>query len=106
MLFRSTVSYYDKSLIDESQFEKFRSLLDDLYPTLTAMAQKHRIETGLLYHLKGKSEGRPSIYMAHFDVVPVNEEQWDKPAFDAVIENDVLWGRGTLDTKGTLCSTL
>ena len=101
-----TESFYDKSRIDESQFDKFRSLLDTLYPRFTAAAEKHRIETGILYHLKGREEGRPAVFMAHFDVVPVNEAQWERPAFDGLVEDGVLWGRGTLDTKGTLCATL
>ena len=84
-----TESFYDKSRIDESQFDKFRSLLDTLYPRFTAAAEKHRIETGVLYHLKGREEGRPAVFMAHFDVVPVNEAQWERPAFDGLVEDGI-----------------
>lgn len=102
-----TVSYYDDDKIDKSEFEKFRQLLKDLYPTVNEKAElEYLAKTGVLYKVKGKSSEKPSVFMAHYDVVPVEEEYWQKPAFDGLIEDGYLWGRGTLDTKGTLCGVM
>lgn len=102
-----TVSYMDPSQEDQAEFEKFRSLLTSLYPGVTAACEKHRIGlTGVLYYLKGRRSDAPSVFMAHYDVVPAEETMWEKPPFDALLESGVLWGRGTLDTKGTLCGVM
>ena len=102
-----TVSRYTHEEEDDAEFEKLISLLPKLYPhvfevcTLTKMADR-----GLLFHWKGKASGDPAVLMAHYDVVPVNEDKWDKPPFAAIIENGVMWGRGTLDTKVTFNGVL
>ncbi|MBE5869029.1 MAG: M20/M25/M40 family metallo-hydrolase [Lachnospiraceae bacterium] len=107
MLRCKTISYNDSRLIDEAEFEKFRELLPRLYPRVHQNCQRRLIgEQGILYHWKGKKEGDPVVLMSHFDVVPVEESQWERPAFEGILEDGVLWGRGTLDTKGTLCSIM
>ena len=107
MLRCKTISYTDSSLVDEAEFEKFRNLLPELYPNVHAVCTRQYMGVnGILYHWKGKHEGDPVVLMSHYDVVPVEEDQWDKPPFDAVLEDGILWGRGTLDTKGTLCGIM
>ncbi len=102
-----TVSYQDHDLEDQEEFEKLRALLPQFYPTVfSTCTVEHVDRTGLLFHWKGKRDDSPSVLMAHYDVVPVVESEWEKPPFEGVIEDGVLWGRGTLDTKITFCSSL
>ena len=102
-----TISYSDPSLEDDAEFEKLISLLPQLYPNVFKTCSFERLpDRGLLFKWSGKKPGDPAIMMAHYDVVPVNEENWDKAPFDAIIEDGCLWGRGTLDTKGTFNGVL
>ena len=102
-----TVSYYDHALEDDAEFEKLVALLPELYPyvfeacTLTRMHGR-----ALLFKWPGREPGNPSVLMAHYDVVPVDEAAWDHDPFAAELIDGVLWGRGTLDTKVTLNGVL
>lgn len=98
-----TVSHSEPSLDDESEFEKFEKLLEDLFPNVFSKCEFKKLgERSLLFKWCGKEHDAPTVLMSHYDVVSVVEEDWEKPAFDGIVENGVLWGRGTLDTKGTL----
>ena len=102
-----TVSYRNKALEDNAEFEKLENLLPQLYPNVCKACELIKPnDRALLFHWKGKSSEQPGVLMAHYDVVPVNEADWQKPAFDGIIEDGVLWGRGTLDTKATFNGVL
>ena len=97
-----TVSYNDHSLEDGGEFDKLISLLPTLYPRVFDVCSVNQLpDRALLLRWPGKNHGDPAVLMAHYDVVPVNEENWDKPPFAGILEDGVLWGRGTLDTKVT-----
>eukprot|EP01035_Chromulina_nebulosa_P024434 gene24434-31819_t len=49
---------------------------------------------------EGLDTSLPGILLnCHYDVVPVANEHWTVPPFDAVIEGDRIYGRGSQDMK-------
>lgn len=66
------------------------------------------IESFLIEDMKGRTnivakikggKNSPVVLISHLDVVPADEEKWVHPPFEAVEEEGIIWGRGTLDTK-------
>jgi len=102
-----TISYNDSSLEDDGEFQKLIGLLPKLYPNVFSACEYQELpDRALLFRWPGKSSAAPSVMMAHYDVVPVDEAKWEKPPFSGIIENGILWGRGTLDTKVTMNGAL
>ena len=98
-----TISHRNSDEDDESEFLKFEKLLPELFPKVFATCSFEKGgNRGLLIRWQGKSPDAPSVFMSHYDVVSVEAADWQKPAFDGILEDGFLWGRGTLDTKGTL----
>ena len=102
-----TISYNDPSLEDEAEFQKLISKLPTLYPRVFEVCSVDSLPgRALLLRWPGKSGQTPTVLMSHYDVVPADEEKWEKPPFAGIIESGVLWGRGTLDTKVTMNAAL
>lgn len=97
-----TVSDRDPDKVDNTVFDQALQELAKRFPLLHEHLELTRIDThGLLFHWVGASSARPVVLMAHLDVVPV-EGTWQYPAFGGVIVDGNIWGRGTLDDKGSL----
>ena len=114
-----TVSYADHSLEDDAEFEKLIGLLPELYPNVFKVCEFLQLQDrGILFRWPGKAgpnaaasssqsaDDGPSVLMAHYDVVPVEEKNWDRDPFCAEIVDGLMWGRGTLDTKVTFNGAL
>lgn len=102
-----TISYFDHSLEDDKEFNKLVKMLPKLYPNVCKKLKLTKFDgRALLFHWQGKKSENPAVFMAHYDVVPVEEENWTKPAFEGLIEDNIMWGRGTLDTKVTFNGVL
>ena len=98
-----TVSHNDPAMEDEGEFRKLIDGLPALYPRVFDVCSVYQLpDRALLLRWPGRRDDEPAVLMAHYDVVDVQEDQWEKPPFDAVIEDGFMWGRGTLDTKATV----
>ncbi|KCY24780.1 peptidase M20/M25/M40 family protein [Acinetobacter baumannii 233846] len=52
-------------------------------------------------------QDQPGIMLSgHSDVVPIEGQQWDSPAFEAITKDQRIYGRGTADMKGFLACAI
>lgn len=54
----------------------------------------------LVARLRGDGSKRPLMLCNHTDVVPVEPQYWAMPAFEGVVKDGRVYGRGAVDMKG------
>lgn len=106
-----TVSFDDRSEMDEAAFTQFLRFLEKTYPNTYDTLDVKKVNTySLLMKWKGAdSEKEPIGLMAHYDVVPVakgTEANWEQDAFGGYIDDTYIWGRGSLDDKVSVIGIL
>ncbi|KAJ4371275.1 hypothetical protein N0V83_004492 [Neocucurbitaria cava] len=92
-------------------FYSFADYLSKTYPLVHSTLQLEKINThGLLYTWAGTDPKlKPSLLMAHQDVVPVpasTVKQWTHPPFSGYYDSKFVWGRGSSDCKNQLIAIL
>ena len=68
--------------------------------------QKDANRPNLVARLKGTGKARPLLVMAHTDTVNVDPKKWTHPPFSAARADGYIYGRGTVDDKDNVVSTL
>jgi carboxypeptidase PM20D1 len=102
-----TVSHVDPERVDTAVFDEFVATLERLYPRVHATLERETISGhSLLYRWRGVAASDPLVLMAHMDVVPVVEAEWQHPPFAAEVVGDgadaTIHARGAIDDKGAL----
>lgn len=87
---------------DRSKFDKFHRTLEELFPHVHAVCEKHVFDGSLLFKWKGKGTHEPILFMSHQDVVEAGGEWKHEPFSGDIDEDGNVWGRGAVDTKASL----
>ena len=105
-----TVSIQDRAAQDTTEFTKFQDWLLETYPEFHGAVKTEKVADLTPIHTWQGSDTSldPLVFLAHQDVVPALEttKGWDFPPFDGVVANGFIYGRGTLDDKGSLIGIL
>lgn len=91
---------------DLTPFRAFHALLHQEFPHLFSVVEEEEFDGSLLLRWPGTHPHlAPILLMSHHDVVPA-PGPWTHPPFSGAVAEGKVWGRGTLDTKGSLWAIL
>ncbi len=102
-----TVSHQDPAEDQPGEWDRLHGYLQGAYPAAHAAMTREVVgQHTLVYTWKGSDPAlAPILLMAHQDVVPVTpgtEKDWKHPPFSGAIADGAVWGRGSIDDKGSL----
>jgi acetylornithine deacetylase/succinyl-diaminopimelate desuccinylase-like protein len=113
-------SSIDWEVIEKEAIEHFKALLriptinppgnerpaaEYIARVLAKEGIEHRVyeseptRASVVARLRGNAKKGPLLLNGHLDVVPVDEERWTHPPFDAIEADGCIWGRGAIDMK-------
>jgi len=106
-----TVSHENPADDDPGALAAQRDWLAATYPHLAGAAPREMVGAGgLIWTWTGSDPSlAPIILMAHQDVVPVADETralWTADPFGGEIKDGAVWGRGSIDDKGSLIALM
>ena len=88
---------------DKSKFYEFHKVLEAEFPKVHEVCEKNVLDGSLIFCWKGTGKKAPIMLMSHQDVVEAGGE-WEQEPFSGHIDQEGrIWGRGTVDTKASLC---
>ena len=106
-----TISFDEPGLTDYTQFDSLHQFFYKAFPLVHERLERTLVNNySAVYHWKGKrADLKPVLMYAHIDVVPieeVNRSEWDVEPFAGEVKDGFVWGRGTLDDKGSAVAML
>ncbi len=87
---------------EREKFYKFHETIEELFPRVHETCEKHVFDGSLLFKWSGSGKHEPILLMSHQDVVEAGGEWEHEPFRGDIDETGRVWGRGTVDTKGSL----
>lgn len=102
-----TVSNQNKADNQWAEWDRLHAWLGLTYPAAhAAMTREILPNKALVYTWPGSDKTlKPIVLMAHQDVVPITpgtEKDWNHDPFGGEIAEGAVWGRGSIDDKGSL----
>lgn len=106
-----TISEFSGKVSNPEAFVEMHDVLFTIFPEVFKQAQIEKFgEFALLLKWQGSHDQlKPMLLIAHQDVVPVEEteyEHWQYPPFSGTVANGFIHGRGALDMKSSLIAIL
>ncbi|MPZ68556.1 MAG: ArgE/DapE family deacylase [Actinobacteria bacterium] len=98
------------SINPPGEYEEVTTLVEGIFRRMgleVSTTDCHEGRTNIVGFLKGSGGGDSVCLASHMDVVPTGDPAaWDRDPFRPVVEDGILWGRGSADSKGMLAGMI